>query len=118
MKTQEDTNLIPDLRLGTSQSERHRRERTWIAQLTAWKADGTLARLSAARIAKQPVQVKRTDGSISIGRLHETCGFGGRMMTIEFDTPKGKRYRHEKTEDFLELNPGFGPALQHLSEKP
>jgi hypothetical protein len=86
----------------------------WVNQLNTWHQNGTFARLNDAMVAKQPVQVRRSDGTICVGVITATAGFAGLTIEVEFDTPDGLRYKSMPTEDFLELNPGFGPHLLEL----
>jgi len=108
---QDNRFAAPELRLDTGDASG---DVGWIEQLRIWKAGGTFARLNDARKARQPVSIKRSDGRVSIGVIFSVEGFGGREVTVEFDTDAGKRFKHVYTEDFLEFNPGFGPALKHL----
>lgn len=94
--------------------ESHRRPDYWVTQLHAWTANGTFGRLVAAAQAKQPVLVKRSDGSTSVGVIKTTTGFGGRTIEVEIETSEGLRYKSMETSQFLELNPGFGPSLREL----
>lgn len=86
----------------------------WLAQLLTWQANGTFARLNAAMDSKQPVQIRRSDGSMSVGHVC-SMGFGGRAIQVQIKTPKGPLFKNCSTEDFLELNPGFGPHLKELT---
>lgn len=86
----------------------------WVTQLNTWHQNGTFTRMNDAMVAQQPVQVRRSDGSVSVGVITATSGFGGRSIEVELDTPDGPRYKSMPTEDFLELNPGFGPHLLEL----
>lgn len=88
----------------------------WAVQLKTWHANGTFDRLKAAMDARQPVRVRRSDGSISVGYLKTIAGFAGREVEVEVDSLMGPRYKRSPTEDFLELNPGFGPHLKELTE--
>lgn len=86
----------------------------WVTQLRTWHANGTFARMNAAMGSHQPVQVRRSDGTVSVGVITATAGFGGRSIEVEVDTSDGPRYKSMGTEEFLELNPGFGPHLKEL----
>lgn len=84
----------------------------WVVQLHAWMANGTFDRMKDC--GDQPVRVRRTDGSLSIGVIESTAGFGGRSVEVKIETPCGPIYKSMGTDDFLELNPGFGPHLKEL----
>lgn len=87
-------------------------ETYWVTQLYAWKANGTFDRM--ADCGDQPVRVRRSDGSLSIGVITATACFGGRSVEVKIETPGGPIYKSMGTDDFLELNPGFGPHLKEL----
>lgn len=87
----------------------------WVTQLHAWMANGTFDRMNDC--GDQPVRVRRNDGSLSIGVIHATAGFGGRQVEVMIETPGGPIYKDVGTDDFLELNPGFGPHLKELVPK-
>lgn len=102
------------LHLGIPDASQHGDSEYWVVQLRTWHANGTFARMHQAMEARQPVQVRRSDGTVSVGVITATAGFGGRSIEVEVETPEGKRYKNTDTDDFLELNPGFGPHLREL----
>ena len=99
---------------GPPWKERSTDREYWVIQLDTWHQDGTFVRLQAAMDAKQPVHVRRSDGSLSVGTLHSIANFGGREVEVELHLPDGPHYKCMPTEDFLALNPGFGPHLLEL----
>lgn len=103
----------PTLHFGVPPSAAHGSE-YWVTQLNAWHQNGTFTRLNEAMAAKQPVKVRRSDGALSVGVITATSGFGGRSIEVEIETPEGPRFKSMDTDDFLELNPGFGPHLKEL----
>ena len=89
----------------------------WVTQLNTWHQNGTFARLNDAMVATQPVKVRRSDGTLSLGVITATTGFGGRSIEVQIETPEGMRFKSMNTADFLELNPGFGPHLKELESR-
>lgn len=89
----------------------------WVKQGRAWRENGTFERLNEAEKKGTQVKVERSDGSISIGVL-DGGGFGGHMLTVKIEKEgKPTLWKNVHTEEFLELNPEFGPSLMRKHEE-
>ncbi|MCP4967392.1 MAG: hypothetical protein GY926_19440 [bacterium] len=86
-------------------------DKHWAKQLQTWVDDGTFERMDDAIRSDRTVKIPRSDGSVSDGRI-TGFGFGGRSVSVRFQTPEGERFKTIAIDDFLELNPTFGPYLK------